>query len=178
MKVKLLSAVAAMLFTVSGNAQVGKVFPTIIGETLEGKAISLPIKNNKETIVAWVFSRSAEDELKKWLNPLYSTFMDKPKGKPAMGQNVYDVNFVFIPLIGGLKKIREDFKATTDKGFWPYVMDTDKTDMKLQAEILGIKDKSIPYIMVLDKEGKVIDVQSGKYVEDKVDKIEEALGGD
>ena len=91
------------------KAQNGKTFPTIIGETLDGKAISLPIKNNKKTIVAWVFSRSAEDELKKWLNPLYSTFIDKPKGKPAFGQTVYDVNFVFIPLIGGLKKNKRRF---------------------------------------------------------------------
>lgn len=157
-------------------AQNGKTFPTIIGETLDGKAISLPIKNNKKTIVAWVFSRSAEDELKKWLNPLYSTFMDKPKGKPAFGQTVYDVNFVFIPLIGGLKKVREDFKATTDKGFWPFIMDTDKFDMKLQADLLGIKDKSIPYIMVLDKDGKILDTQSGNYSEDKEEKIEEAVG--
>lgn len=157
-------------------SQNGKTFPTIIGETLDGKAISLPIKNNKKTIVAWVYSRSAEDELKKWLNPLYSTFMDKPKGKPAFGQTVYDVNFVFIPLIGGLKKIREDFKATTDKGFWPFIMDTDKFDMKLQADLLGIKDKSIPYIMVLDKDGKIIDTQSGKYSEEKEEKIEEAVG--
>ena len=81
--------------------------------------------------------------------------MDKPKGKPAFGQTVYDVNFIFIPLIGGLKKVREDFKATTDKGFWSYIMDTDKFDMKLQADLLGIKDKSIPYIMVLDKNGKI-----------------------
>lgn len=157
-------------------SQNGKTFPTIIGETLDGKAISLPINNKKKTIVAWVFSRSAEDELKKWLNPLYTTFMDKPKGKPAFGQTVYDVNFVFIPLIGGLKKIREDFKATTDKGFWPFIMDTDKFDMKLQAELLGIKDKSIPYIMVLDKDGKIIDTQSGSYTEDKEEKIEEAVG--
>lgn len=176
MKKLLLMAICAIALNIT--AQKGKTFPTIIGETLEGKAISLPIKNNKQTIVAWVFNRSAEDELKKWLNPLYSTFMDKPKGKPAMGQNVYDVNFVFIPLIGGLKKIREDFKATTDKGFWPYIMDTDKTDMKLQAEILGIKDKSIPYIMVLDKDGKIVEVQSGAYSEDKEEKIEEACGGE
>jgi len=178
MKIKLLCSLSAVLLLLNTRAQTGKTFPTIIGETLEGKAISLPIKNGKETIVAWVFSRSAEDELKKWLNPLYGTFMDKPKGKPVMGANVYDVNFVFIPMIGGLKKIREDFKATTDKGFWPYIMDTDKTDMKLQAEILEIKDKSIPYIMVLDKDGKIIEVQSGKYTEDKNDKIEEACGGD
>ncbi|MCA0431311.1 MAG: hypothetical protein LCH32_12500 [Bacteroidetes bacterium] len=173
---KKLFSILLCVFTLSIVAQNGKTFPTIIGETLDGKAISLPIKNNKKTIVAWVFSRSAEDELKKWLNPLYSTFMDKPKGKPAFGQTVYDVNFIFIPLIGGLKKVREDFKATTDKGFWSYIMDTDKFDMKLQADLLGIKDKSIPYIMVLDKNGKIIDTQSGNYSEDKEEKIEEAAG--
>jgi hypothetical protein len=176
---KKLLFVSALALCVNLNAQNGKDFPVIIGETLEGKAISLPIKNGKQTVVAWVFSRSAEDELKKWLNPLYSTFMDKPAKKQQMDMtNSYDVNFVFIPMIGGLKKIREDFKATTDKGFWPYIMDTDKTDMKLQADILGIKDRQIPYIMVLDKNGKVLETQSGAFKEEKLEKIEEACGGD
>ena len=129
---KKLILLTAFLTSINVTAQKGKDFPVIIGEMLDGKAASLPLKNGKETIVAWVFSRKAEDALKKWLNPLYSTFMDKAKSKsPHDMTGSYDVNFYFIPLIGGLKMIREEFKATTDKGFWKYVMDTDKTDMKM-----------------------------------------------
>jgi len=176
---KKLLILSALIVTISTSAQTGKAFPVIIGEMLDGKAASLPVKNGKETVVAWVFSRKAEDALKKWLNPLYSTFMDKAKSKsPHDMTGSYDVNFYFIPMIGGIKMIREEFKSTTDKGFWPYVMDTDKTDMKLQAKVLDIKDKEIPYIMVLDKTGKIIETQSGAFSEDKLEKIEEACGGD
>lgn len=176
---KKLLLLAALIISFGASAQKGKQFPPIIGETLDGKAATLPAKNNKQTIVAWVFSRKAEDELKKWLNPLYSTFMDKSGKKSSMDMsNSYDVNFFFIPMIGGLKMVREEFKSTTDKGFWPYIMDTDKTDMKLQAKLLDIKDKEIPYIMVLDKDGKIIEMQTGGYSEAKMDKLEEACGGD
>ena len=165
----------ALVIALTASAQKGKVFPTIIGETLNNKAISLPIKNGKQTVVAMVFNRSAEDELKKWLNPLYSTFMDKQKTDFDMSAG-HDVNFVFIPMIGGMKKMIADFKEGTDKAFWPYIMDTDKTDMKVQQKILEIKDNSIPYIMILDKDGKILDLQSGKYTEDKIEKLEEAAG--
>ena len=57
-------------------------------------------------------------------------------------------------------------------------MDTDITDMKLMGKNMGISDKEQPYIFVLDKNGKSREVQSGKFSEDKMDRIEEACGGD
>lgn len=164
----------ALLFSLSIQAQVGKVFPTIIGVSLSDKSMSLPVKNGKFSIVAIAFNKSAEDELKKWLNPLYDTFMNKDKGKLSMGE-AHDVNFYFVPLIGGLKIVANKFKETTDKAFWPYIMDTDKTDIKLQQKLLDIKDNKIPYFFVLNKDGKVVEVQSGDFNEDKIDKLEEAV---
>jgi hypothetical protein len=171
---KLLLLTAALL-TISTFAQKGKVFPTIEGLTLDGKAMSLPLKNGKETIVAMVFNRSAEDELKKWLKPLYETFMDKSGKKSQMDMsNNYDVNFFFIPAIGGMKMMISQFKSETDKSLWPYIFDTDRTDMKQQRKLLGIEDSGIPYVMVLDKDGKIKEVVSGNVKEDKIDKLEEA----
>ena len=171
---KKLIIASALFFSLNTQAQVGKVFPTIIGVALNDKSMSLPIKNGKFSIVAIAFNKSAEDELKKWLNPLYDTFMNKDKGKLSMDE-AHDVNFYFVPLIGGLKMVANKFKETTDKAFWPYIMDTDKTDIKLQQKLLDIKDNKIPYFFVLDKDGKVLEVQSGDFSEDKVDKLEEAV---
>jgi hypothetical protein len=172
---KKLLLLTAILFTVSTFAQKGKVFPTVIGLTLDGKAMSLPLKNGKETIVAMVFNRSGEDDLKKWLNPLYETFMDKSGKKNQMDMsNNYDVNFFFIPAIGGMKMMINQFKSETDKAFWPYIFDTDRTDMKLQRKLLGIEESGIPYVMVLDKDGKIKEIVSGNVKEDKIDKLEEA----
>ena len=161
-------------FTVS--AQKGKEFPNTLGVTLESKPIKLPIENGKISIIAVAFSRGAEDELKKWLNPLYSTFMVKSKGTKGMDMTTnYDVNFVFVPMIAGIKMVFEEFKSSTDKAFWPYVMDTQKSDMKSVAVILDVKDRKIPYIFVLDKEGKVLDFQTGEYSDDKIEAMEEAI---
>lgn len=159
------------------KAQVGKVFPAMSGMLLNDKAIQIPIKNNKFTVLAVAYHRGAEDALKKWLNPLYNMFMVKKEGggsnfDPA---EIYDVNFVFVPMISGFKKIASDFKENTDKEFWPYIMDTEKTDIKEIQKQLGIEDNKIPYFYVLDKSGKIVHVESGDYKETKMDALEEAV---
>jgi len=157
------------------NAQKGKKFPAVNGITLDNKASSLPFKNGKFTIVAIAFNRGAEEDLKKWLNPLYNNFMKKEKAGNFDMAELYDVNFVFVPMIAGFKKIAQDFKSGTDKEFWPYIMDTEKTDVKELQTQLEIEDNKIPYFYVLDKEGKIVEVQSGKFSDDKLEKLEDAL---
>jgi hypothetical protein len=168
------------LHSISINAQKGQTFPAVNGTCLNDKAMSLPLKNGKMTIVAIAFHRGAEDELKKWLNPLYYTFMKKPDKKDNKFDmaEIYDVNFVFIPMISGFKKIADDFKAGTQKEFWPYILDTEKTDVKGMQKQLGLKDNKIPYFFVLDKDGKILAMESGEYSEAKVDNLEEAVSGD
>lgn len=158
------------------SAQKGLIFPTIHGVMLSNKNYTVPEKNGKYTVLGIVFHRSAEDELKKWLNPLYYTFIKKPekKGKFDIAE-IYDVNFVFIPMISGFKKLAEDFKKSTDEQFWDYIMDTEKTDVKKLQKDLGITDNKIPYFFVLDKNGKIIEMVSGNYNEDKVEILEDAL---
>ena len=161
---------------VSMSAQKGKQFPAIDGVTLDEKTISLPTKNGKRSVVAIVYNRAAEKDLKKWLNPLYDRFAKKEKGSSNFDMTEsHDVNFIFVPMIAGIKMISDEFKATTDKAFWPVVMDTKKSDVKAGATTLGIEDRKIPYIFVLDKNGLIIDVQSGDYKETKIDAMEEAM---
>jgi hypothetical protein len=88
---------------------------------------------------------------------------------------IYDVNFVFIPMIAGFRKVAEDFKKGTDKQFWSYIMDTEKTDVKQLQETLQVSDNKIPYFFVLDKEGRVVETQSGKFSAAKLEKLEAAV---
>jgi hypothetical protein len=167
---------ASLFCSLVANAQKGKDFPKIEGVTLDNKEHQLPITNGKISIVAIAFNKDAEDELKKWLNPLYNTFMVESKATKGMDLSTnYDVNFFFVPLIAGLKVIFEKFQATTDKGFWPYVLDTRKSDIKSVATLLGVTDRKIPYIFILDKSGKVLDFQTGEYSEDKIEAMEEVI---
>lgn len=158
------------------KAQSGKTFPSVKGTTLDDKAISLPAKNGKYTVLAIAYHRGAEDDLKKWLNPLYDNFMRKEKGTSNFDlAEVYDVNFVFVPMIAGFKRIADEFKGGTDKAFWPYIMDTEKTDIKELQKQLGVEDNKIPYFYVLDKDGKIVESQSGKFSEAKMEKLEDAI---
>jgi len=158
------------------NAQKGETFPEIKGRALDGKDVALPFKNKKYTVVAMAYHRGAEDELKKWLNPLYYTFVKKQKGTTNFDMTeIYDVNFIFVPMISGFKKFADDFKASTDKEFWPYIVDTEKTDINALKKKLGVTESKIPYFYVLDADGKIVEVQSGEYKEAKIGKMEEAI---
>lgn len=172
---KIIASFILVCSVYAGIAQKGQSFPVINGKTLNDKALSLPIRNGKQSIVAIAFHRGAEEDLKKWLNPLYYTFIKKPKGQTNFDMaDIYDVNFTFVPMISGFKKIADDFKASTDKEFWPYILDTEKSDIKDIQKQLKITDNKIPYFFVLDKDGKILEVQSGAYKENKVEKLEEA----
>jgi len=162
-------------FSLLINAQKGNTFPAVKGVTLDDKAAGLPMKNGKFSIIAIAFNRGAEDDLKKWLNPLYDNFMKKEKVGNFDMAEIYDVNFVFVPMIAGFKKIAEEFKSGTDKQFWPYIMDTEKTDVKELQKQLGVDDNKIPYFFVVDKEGKIVEVQSGKFSDAKMEKLQEAI---
>lgn len=158
------------------KAQAQKAFPSIDGHLLNDKTIHIPQKNQKYSIVAIAYNRDAEYQLKEWLNPLYNVFIKKEKGSSQMDMaELFDVNFVFIPLISGFKKIEEDFKSNTDKEFWPYIMDTEKTDIKAVQKELSVENTKIPYFYVLNSEGKIVETQSGKFSEIKLDKLEDAI---
>lgn len=167
-----------MIAVLAMKAQKGQMFPTMLGKSLDGKAVTIPTMNKKYSIVGIVFRRSAEKELKKWLNPMYSTFVKKSEGKSNFDvAEVYDVNFQFVPLISGLKKAQEDFKNGTDKEFWGYIIDSD-SDIKMIKQKLDIKNDEEPYFYVLDKSGKIVEIVSGDFSEAKMDKLEEAVDND
>lgn len=172
---KNLLIIICLCFSFSNNAQKGKVFPAVKGITLDDKNMVLPVKNNKYSVIAIAFHRGAEEDLKKWLNPLYDNFMKKESGGNFDMAEIYDVNFIFIPMISGFKKIADDFKKGTDKEFWKYIMDTEKTDVKELQKQIGVTDNKIPYFFVVDKEGKIVEMQSGKFSEGKMEKLEDAI---
>jgi hypothetical protein len=156
------------------TAQKGEMFPALEGMNLAGKYVGLPFKNGKKTIVGIAYARAAEKDLKKWLNPLYNTFMEKSGDSNFDVAAIYDVNFIFIPVIAGMQQVIDDFKKGTDKEFWPYIMDTKKADMKKIRESIKAPDEKIPYFYVLDANGKILECVTGEFNEAKMDKLEEA----
>lgn len=157
-------------------AQLKKVFPTLAGHTLEGTAINLPEKPAKKfTIIGICYKRSAEENLKTWIQPMYDVFVAKPKDTDYFDvANYFDVNYYFIPLISGFKKAAADFKNATQKELWGNVIDCD-TDIKLLKMELNPTDDNQPYFYVVDLSGKIIEIVSGKYSESKMDNIQDAI---
>lgn len=169
--------IAAFVFFVFGmSAQKGEIFPTLLGKSLENKPVTIPSKNGKFTVVGMVYHRDAEVELKKWLNPMYQTFVKKDvSGKTNFDvAEVYDVNFYFIPMISAFTKAAGDFKNGTDKEFWGYIVDLD-SDIKMMKKKFNITNDKDPYFYVLDKDGKIVETVSGKFTDAKMTKIEDAV---
>ena len=151
-------------------------FPKLDGHTLEGTPITVPIAGTKKfTIVGICYKRSAEADLKTWIQPMYDIFVAKPKGTDYFDvASYFDVNYFFIPLISGFKKAATDFKASTQPELWKNVVDCD-TDIKLLKDQLKPSSEDVPYFYVIDLSGKIVEVVSGKYTEDKMDKIQEVI---
>lgn len=166
----------AIFLTFSVVAQTKTSFPSLSGHTLEGSAINLPLAGTKKfTIVGLCYKRSAEEDLKSWIQPMYDVFVAKANETDYFDvANYYDVNYFFIPLISGFKKAAADFKASTQSDLWKNVIDCD-TDIKLLKTQLKPSSDDVPYFYVIDTNGKITEVVSGKYTEAKMDKIQEAI---
>lgn len=161
---------------------VGKMFPTLTGETYAGKNISIPAETKgKFTLIGMAYSKGAEGDLKTWIDPIYNKFIIQRDTNNLLALNItnYDVNLYFIPVFTGLnqatakaskKKIREE----TDKELLPHLIFYEG-DFKTYKEQLGISNKDIPYFYVLDKTGKIIYMTSGKYTDEKMEAIEDLL---
>jgi hypothetical protein len=170
--------IVLILGLISGIArsQTGLMFPPLKGNSLDDKTIKVPFNNGKYSLIAIAYDKDAEDNLKGWLNPIYDSFIKKGEDGGAFDvAELYDVNFIFVPMIHGFKKVKNEFKNGTDKEYWPYIMDTEYEDVKKVQETLRVKDTKIPYFYILDKEGKIIEVQSGAFSEQKLSKLEDAV---
>lgn len=157
----------------------GKQFPVLSGESFSGKTVNLPTDTKgKITLIGVCFSKDAEDDLKTWLNPVYNMFVVKKDTNNFFDAAInYDVNFFFIPMLNKVNQIfekgsKEKIRNGTDKEFWPYLLFYNGP-IKPYKEDFAITDSKVPYFFVLDKEGKILHVESGKYSEKKMDKIEE-----
>ena len=168
--------IIALVLSTSFFAQVKDQFPPLTGHTLEGNLISLPLAGTKKfTIVGLCYNRSAEEDLKTWIQPMYNVFVERPKGTDYFDvASYFDVNYYFIPLISGFKKAAADFKAATQQDLWKNVIDCD-TDIKLLKTQMKPTNDDIPYFYVIDTSGKIVEVVTGKYSEAKMDKIQEAI---
>jgi hypothetical protein len=147
-------------------------------ETVEDKKVKLPDDvKGKYTLLGLAYSKKSEDELNSWFQPVFEKFVQKTTG--LMSGFGYDVNVYFVPMFTGVNAAatgtakRKAIK-NIDPQLLPYILFY-KGELKPYKEALDFEKKDIPYFFVLDPDGKIVHATSGKYSEDKMDKVESVV---
>ncbi|MBI3509773.1 MAG: hypothetical protein HY064_03850 [Bacteroidetes bacterium] len=158
------------------SSPVGQMFPDLQGETLDDKTMHIPNDTKgKSSIICLAYSEDAEKDLKTWYEPAYDKFI----AKTELMSDAYDVNLYFVPMFTGTKaaaaagakaKMKQEIQADIQ----PHVL-VYRGELDAYKVPLGMDDKKLPYIFVLDKTGKIVYVTSGPYTEDKMDEIEDKI---
>ena len=165
--------IITFLFIESSYAQVGNDFPRVVGESLTNETITVPKDTKgKFSIIGMAWTKKGEEELENWFLPVYDLFLEK---ESFIG-TVYDVNVYFLPMYSGFKKgahkiVMADAKKHLDKKLQPHVLFY-KGKVREYKKELNLDDRTSTYFFVLDASGKIVHVTSGKYEEEKLEKIE------
>ncbi len=167
-----------IIFTcnIISKAQVGMMFPNLEGESLTNQPLVIPNDTKgKTTLIGVAYSKKSEQDLKTWFNPVYQTFIHKPKN-PGLFHTSYDVNVYFVPMFTGVKKaayktVMKKMKAKTDPKLVPHVLFY-KGELKKYKQELDFKKKDVPYFFVLDESGKIVYATSGSFSDTKMEEIE------
>lgn len=176
MKTYVLPVVAATLLTLGATAQTGQVFPSLKGETMKDKNITVPDDTKgKFSILCLAYSEDAETDLHTWFTPMYDKFI----AKTGLIDSEYDINLYFVPMFTGAKAAaagtaKKKIIAETDPELQPYIL-LYKGDLDTYKTALKMNDKDKPYIFLLDATGKIVYATSGAFDDDKLDNIEDKL---
>lgn len=177
---KIVFGMSSLLVMTFGNvdllAQEGKVYPHLAGETLEDEIVELPADvKGKYSVIGMAYSKKATDDFNTWISPVYNKFI----AKTGMLDKLYDVHVYFVPMFTGAKKAgknkaMEEMEKNGDKEAFPYVLFY-KGDLDIYADELGLDNKKVPYVFLLDQTGKVVYATSGAYSEKKMLAMEKII---
>ena len=169
------NAFFTLIVTVS-YANVGEVFPNIVGESLENKMIELPLASKgKYCLVGMASSQKAEADLQSWMQPIYDLFLSQNTFVPID----YNLDIFFIPMFTGANQaaynmVMKKTKEEIDSELAPHILFY-KGDLTMYKEKLNLNEDAVPYFFVLNENGKIIHTFSGAYTAKKLDKMEEII---
>ncbi len=167
------ASLATMAMLNLAESPVGTTFPSLKGETINDKTITIPSDTKgKFTVVGLSWSADAEKDLKTWYEPAYDKFI----AKTGLMDDAFDVNLYFVPMFTGAnaaaaKAAKKQMKETVQADLHPHVL-IYAGEIESYQKTLKMDDKKKPYIFLVDKEGKIVYATSGEYTEDKMDAID------
>ena len=121
------------------------------------------------------YSKKSEDILKGWYEPMFNKFVLKR----GIMDHLYDVNFFFIPMYTGAKKMAyeismDKMRESNRKDLYPYLLFY-KGELEPYVSVLKMEEKELPYLFIIDRDGKVLYRTKGLYSEKKMEEIEAIL---
>ncbi|WP_321278979.1 hypothetical protein [Marinifilum fragile] len=153
--------------------EIGDQFPTIHGELLSHKEISLPDHcRGKVSLLIVAFKRGTQPQIDSWTKPVLKEF------------SMYDeFRFIEIPMISNFYSwISNYIDNGMRKGIVPSMHKNVMTyygSLSDYYTYFGVEDKSLCYVFLLDKEGNIQFIDQGESQSHKsmllIDKIKTLL---
>ena len=150
-------------FSILLSAQTGESFPDIDVLDLNDKTLSIPKDmKGKYSLIGVAFSEDAQEDLYTWSQPVFSEFMDDNN----LSSLVYDPHVHLILMFTGANQLayttaKQKIIEGTDESLTDNIV-LYKGAMENYRKTLKMKDRKKPYFFVLDKQGKIIFVTSGR----------------
>lgn len=167
--------IGLVLFAIHAAPAQG-TFPPLSGETLDGRARSVPDEAaHGYTLVILAFGKGAQKDLEAWYEPAYLRFI----AKHGLMAATYNCEVWFVPVFVGVNKAAYEptikrLRRTAEPGMADHVLFF-KGEFDPIREQLGLQRNDVPYFFVVDASGHIVHRTEGAFSVDKLDAIEEAM---
>lgn len=151
-------------------------FPTLTGETADGKIMTLPTNDGGEfTLIGIAYSQKAAPMLEEWYEPAYLRFI----AKHGLMAGAYNAQVYFVPLFVGVNKTAYEpslkkFRKSADPEIVDHVLFS-KDELEPLKAALDMAERDIPYFFVLNAQGRIIHRVKGAFSDDKLEAMEEVM---
>lgn len=165
-----------LLAITAGGLSAQTTFPTLKGETTDGRTVELPAASSGHfALIAIAAGKKAEPLLQDWYGAAYHRFVAK-QGLFAADKNV---DLWLVPVFTGLNKAAfgptmKRLREGTDPEVAARVVFV-KDEAAALLDALGIKDRDVPVFLVVDPQGRILHREQGGFTVDKLDALDEAI---
>jgi hypothetical protein len=150
--------------------------PVFTGERTDGTTVELPTASHgRYLIVGMAYGQKAGPLLEEWYGPAYLRFV----AKHGLFASDIEADVYFVPLFVGVNKAAYNssmkrLREGSDPDVARRVLFVKEAADALR-DVLDLKDKGSPYILVMDPQGVIIHREEGKFTEEKLEAIEAAV---
>ncbi|MCB0794482.1 MAG: hypothetical protein KDB88_07065 [Flavobacteriales bacterium] len=149
--------------------------PLFVGETVAGEIVEVPGAVKSKAVLCLAYDQKASASLEAWMAPAYLRLV----AKHGMFSDTYEADVWFVPMFVGMNKAAygptlKKFRKSTEPEVAEHVLFY-QGELEPFQEALGMERKDVPYIFVIDDQGRVLHRTEGAFELEKLDRLEEVL---